>query len=150
LELQRRADRLLLSRFAPSAVVVDRNLEVANFRGNTGKYLETPQGLATFSLFKMAREGLLVPLRDAVAEARKTKLAVRREGLPFRDAAGRTSRVTIAVVPLHDDARHFLITFEPMGQRRPAKPTNASRAADKRSIATMEQELSSTKDYLQS
>ena len=148
-ELQRRAERLLLTRYAPVGIVVDRAFAITSFRGQTDDYLQAPQGIATFNILKMAREGLAGPLRDAMAEARRTKLEVVRSGVTFRRPDGKLARVTLIVNLLHDDSRHVLVTFEPA-----ARKSRLARAAggreDARKVATVEQELSTTKDYLQS
>ncbi len=69
----READRIALSQYAPPGVVVNAELQVLQFRGPTGAYLEPPIGRASFDLLKMAREGLILPLRSAINEAMKEK-----------------------------------------------------------------------------
>ncbi|HET7453782.1 MAG TPA: CheR family methyltransferase, partial [Thermoanaerobaculia bacterium] len=150
LELQHRAERMLLTRYAPVGAVVDRNFNVVSFRGATGMFLEAPQGIASFNVLKMAREGIVMPLRGLLDEAKRTNVELRRDDVPFRRPDGRLSRVDIEVVPLHDDARHLFLSFhlrEGRGRPRPAPPPPA---AETQSVAKMEQELSSTKEYLQS
>ena len=77
----RRIDRLLLSRYAPPGVVVNGKLEILQFRGHTGPYLEPAPGEPQFNLLKMAREGLLSALRVALSEARKKNATVRMAGV---------------------------------------------------------------------
>ena len=55
----KRVDRLLFSRYAPPGVIVNEELEILQFRGHTGPYLEPAPGTPQFNLLKMAREGLL-------------------------------------------------------------------------------------------
>ena len=62
-DAQKEADRILLAKYAPTAVLVDSNLEIVHFRGDTGAYLMPASGKASLSLLKMVREGLLIPLR---------------------------------------------------------------------------------------
>ena len=69
LDAARRVDRLLLSRYAPPGVVVNEKLEILQFRGHTGPYLEPAPGEPQFNILKMAREGLLSPLRVALSQA---------------------------------------------------------------------------------
>jgi two-component system CheB/CheR fusion protein len=56
--IEKEADRLILGRYAPAGVVVNAEMEIVQFRGKTGAYLEATPGTASFDLFKMAREGL--------------------------------------------------------------------------------------------
>ena len=44
-------------------MLVNAELQILQFRGDTGAYLKPASGQASFSLLKMAREGLMVPLR---------------------------------------------------------------------------------------
>ena len=45
-DVQRDVDHVLLARYAPACVLVDENLDVVQFRGRTGPYLEQPAGPA--------------------------------------------------------------------------------------------------------
>ena len=78
LEVQREVDRVVVSRAVPSGVVIDKNLEILQFRGDTGRYLKPAPGIASLNLLKMAREGLLTELRNAVTEAQNTGVTVTR------------------------------------------------------------------------
>ncbi len=44
IDLQRKADLIMQSKYAPAAVVVDSDLQILHFRGHTGFYLEPPPG----------------------------------------------------------------------------------------------------------
>src|SRR5207249_3349376 len=57
-DLQKEMDRILLSKYSPASVLVNKNLEVLQFRGHTGNYLEHSSGSASMNLIKMAREML--------------------------------------------------------------------------------------------
>ena len=70
--LARHADDAVLERYGPPGVLVNDRLEVVQFRGRTGPYLEPPDGEPQSQLLKMARAGLAAPLRIALAEARRT------------------------------------------------------------------------------
>src|SRR5437763_920001 len=76
-DAQKEADRILLTRFSPAGVVINSEMEILQFRGSTGAYLEPPVGKATLNLLKMAREGLMLPLRAAIQKAKKDGLTVR-------------------------------------------------------------------------
>lgn len=66
-DLQREADRVVMARYAPPGVVINDDMEILQFRGHTGPYLEPAPGDASFNLLKMARQGLLHDLRGARA-----------------------------------------------------------------------------------
>jgi len=86
---QREAERVTLNRFAPPSVLIDAQLEVLQFRGDTGLFLKPPSGNASFQVLKMAREGLMLPLRAAIKKAKEQNEVVRREGVRLLRMAGR-------------------------------------------------------------
>ncbi len=75
LDVTREADRIVLAKYAPAGVVVNDLLQIVQFRGQTGMYLEPAPGTPNFNLLQMARDGLLVALREALE-------AARRDGVP--------------------------------------------------------------------
>ncbi|HKC52970.1 MAG TPA: chemotaxis protein CheB [Myxococcota bacterium] len=158
--LHSEASRILLERYAPAGVVIDNELEIVQFRGKTGPYLESPPGEPSLSLLKMAREGLLYALRTAVHSARKQKQPVRREGIRIR-VDGAAKEVSLEVIPLVSrDRTHFLVLFEdatpraePAASRVEARAKTPGRTAARREetrVARMQQELAANRDYLQS
>ena len=121
---QREADRLLLSRYAPASVVVDEALNILQFRGETGPYLEHASGPPSMNLQRVARPELLIEITPAIQEARDTGREVRREGLSVNGLRD----VRIEVVPLRRSSteRCYLILFED-GSRRPTGWRRASK-----------------------
>ena len=113
MELQREADRLLLARYVPPAVLINEHLEILQTRGRTASFLELPSGKASLNLLKMARPGLLFELQGAIDEARKQGFEAIRQHVRVEDE--KTKTVTIRVVPFKvpTQAQHsFLIIFE--------------------------------------
>ena len=92
LDVQREADRVLLSRFAPVGVVVDETMTVLQFRGRTAAYLEPPPGIASLDLFRMLREGLLAEVRSATSQAKAENIVVTRDRLLVRDGSANACR----------------------------------------------------------
>jgi two-component system CheB/CheR fusion protein len=164
---QREADRVSVSQFAPPAVLVDADLHVLQFRGPTGAYLQPPKGKASFDVLKMARTGLMLPLRAALNKAKRERRRIRKEGVRI-EQADQTRIIDLDVIPLTNlRERHFLIVFEDVhepgvpaasrragGRRmslsRPPPGTDARRRDASRRVAELETELRETRDYLQS
>ncbi|HTS18586.1 MAG TPA: chemotaxis protein CheB [Verrucomicrobiae bacterium] len=156
-DIQREADRVLLGRFAPASVLVNDRMEILQFRGHTGSYLEPAQGSPSLNLLKMAREGLFMELRGAIHRARRQGVTIRREGLRVRSNGGIVS-INLEVVPIKSMGvreRHFLVLFEESDHRplaapvvRPAPPQKAERL--EKTAVRLEQELTATKEYMQS
>src|SRR5262249_29773472 len=127
-DAQREADRVVLQRYAPAGVLVDSDWEILQFRGSTSPYMEAPSGKATHNLLKMAREGLLVPLRTALHQAKKDDDPVRKEGLRVK-FNGHTRDFNLEVIPIKSptaNTRNFLILFEPVAHLLKQKPAEAA------------------------
>lgn len=154
IELQREADRLLLNRYVPAAVVVNDHFEIVQIRGRANRYLELPSGKATLNLLKMAKSGLLFELQTALEQARSSAAVVRKENVQF-EVNGGFQNVTIEVMPFQaplQSQQTFVVTFEEAsGAPKPEVPRKPESAdAKDRQIAQLKQELAATKEYLQS
>lgn len=161
IELQREADRLLLARYTPPAVVINDQLEILQSRGRTGTFLELPTGKASLNLLKMARPGLLFELQSAIDEARKNGVEAKRENVHV-ESNGHTKQATVRVIPFKtpvQEQHSFLIVFElhvadsepPDGEVLPPKLLTATEQTERdKQIAQLKQELAATKEYLQS
>ena len=145
-------------------MLVNAELQILQFRGPTGAYLEPPTGKASFDVLKMARQGLMLPLRTAINKAKKENNTARRENVKVHQN-GDVRAVNIEVVPLKNlRERCFLILFEdaeksayvagaPARQERgrPAEmPLSTRPNKDSRRAAELERELAEMRDYLQS
>jgi two-component system, chemotaxis family, CheB/CheR fusion protein len=165
-DVQKEADRILMARYAPPGVLVNAELEILQFRGDTGPYLAPAPGKASLNLLKMVREGLLVTLRAAISRAKKEEAPVREEGLRVKSAGG-TRKVDLEVIPVKGGAGEeggFLVLFEESGLSRQASPGQgggggaprpraraaAGKEAAEQESGRLKQELAATREYLQS
>lgn len=153
-EVPREVDRMLLSRFGPAAVVVDEGLRVLEFRGDTSPFLDHGHGKATLSLERLVRKGLLMELRQAIADARRSDAAVRKAGLQVRHRQNLQS-VSIEVLPIKGRAsaeRCLLVLFEASGAAITTEPpvTRSADEGDARDteIERLGQGLAQTTEYV--
>jgi two-component system CheB/CheR fusion protein len=172
LNAQREADRLMVNQFAPPGVLINAKLQILQFRGPTSAWLEPPSGKASFDVLKMAREGLMLPLRAAINKAKKENKTVRREKVRVQQN-GQTRTVNVEVVPLKNlRERCFLILFEDkdgghvkaasvselqqakrisgVRDRHATERAEGNNAARSRRATELERELAEARDYLQS
>ena len=101
--LARQADLWLLAQFAPASLVVDDALNIRQFRGRTGPYLEPASGPPSHDLQRVVRPEVLVELLLAIRQARETGLTVRRD--PVRVDDREVSIEVAAAVGPECDAR---------------------------------------------
>jgi two-component system CheB/CheR fusion protein len=161
IDLQRKTDLIIQSKYAPAAVVVDADLQILQFRGRTGFYLEPPSGEATLNLFRMARENLAVPLRKAIEAAGRQNISTRETGIGA-EYRGERRQIDIEVTPIGGPApgeRYFLVVFEQATassspSREPAIPPEPPLAPSD-AIVTLEaqvrelrQQLAETREFL--
>jgi two-component system CheB/CheR fusion protein len=160
LEIQKEADRLVMSKYAPAGVVVNEHFEILQFRGQTGAYLEPAPGTAALNLLRMAREGLLPSLRTLMEQAKQGRKAVQKEHVRVK-SNGDYREITLVISPFalsSSKARLFIILFEdPQLRPAPAPPLTAPDKVLHDALGEaghdarhLEEELSSTRGYLTS
>ncbi len=156
------ADQYVLEKIAPAGVIIDESMNIVQFRGAIGQYLELVSGTASFNIFKLAKEGLLLELRPAILRAQKERIPVKSTGSRVTQN-GTSKSIMIEVVPLRQsptNESHFLILFhDKPADVFPARLTPRSGRGKRNNTevraAVMEnsrlkKELTATKDYLQS
>jgi two-component system CheB/CheR fusion protein len=159
IELQREADRLLLSRYAPPAVVINDQMEILQTRGRTGAYLELASGKASLNLLKMVRAGLLFELQNAIEEAKASGVEAWRRGIHI-EANGHSHSIDLRIVPFRaplQEQHSYLVVFEPIAahgavpsSKEVAPLTESERTEKDKLLTQLRQELSATREYLQS
>jgi two-component system CheB/CheR fusion protein len=155
-DVHKEAERLLLDRFSPPAVLLNADLEILRFLGSTEPFLVPPQGKATFSLLRMIRQDLLAPLRALLKKAKSGMVPVAKDGLrlPDHDAE---REITLEVIPVASKGagegcwlvlfrdRSFVQQAPPAGARRTHARSKAEDSLAR--IAELECELDSAREY---
>jgi len=154
-DVQREADRIVLSQYAPAGLIINENLQILHFRGQTSPYLSPPPGEASLGLLRMVRPEFAAELRSAIHRAKKLEITVRKEGIRVH-REGRLWDVCLEVIPIHGDLseRFFLVLFRETPVHEPAGPetTGRTRAGGRRvpEDAQLRVELQTTRENLQS
>ena len=161
---QQEADALVLARYSPPGVIVDADLACLHFRGQIGRYLEPTPGAASLDLLKLVRRGLFAPLRGALTQARQAAAPVHQRGVSCQ-LDGEQCVVDLHVLPLQavgGEGPCLLVLFDEFaappgaaaGPEDPAGPAGSGGEAEAQApaddrIATLEQELASTRESMQ-
>jgi len=152
-QLLQMADRIMLSAYAPAAVVIDSNMRVQQFRGRTDIFLEHMPGPATFNLLQLVRPSMVGDLRATIHRAVKTNKPARKESSLVK-LDGKLREINIQVVPFKitaTDKPWLLIIFDE--RTKGAKPLKLARAlgktATEREINELRRELTASKESLQ-
>ena len=152
------ADQVILSRYAPAGVIINSDLEILQFRGQTSPYLEPSPGKASLNLLKMARLELRLDLRSAIYNARDQDLPITKDGIEMSKGL----LVKLDVIPLRPNGdQFFLVLFESCPSQillAPAAVSPPPKSRKERAIKTdtdmevvrLTHELEKTKEYLRS
>jgi len=144
-------DAVLLSQFIPASVIINHDLEILQFRGDTSLYLQHSAGRASFNIFKMAQLEITFELRNAIHHAIKTKRIVRKKGIEMsRDLDKNTIQiVNIEVKPLEVDGEELLVVVFSGHKMDLESPTvngvNTNTIAKDLRIQKLEEELASAR-----
>lgn len=153
------ADRAILAKYEQAGVIVNENMEILQFRGDTSPFLNNSPGTPSTELFKMVREGLGADLHIAVAKAKKEGQAVQKKGsrIKYQD---KLKEVFFEVIPLMVVAGTpcFLILFSmlPPGPGFAGEPAASKGKKVKKTGGNaqalrnreLEEELAAMKTYL--
>jgi two-component system CheB/CheR fusion protein len=157
IDLQREADRIVLSEYAPSGIIIDSQMRVHEFRGRTSRYIEHASGTATLNILQMVRPSLVVDLRTAIHKALKENVEVRKEGMLLK-TQGQTYEVSMVVVPFStppSSEKWLLVLFDdgrPVTEstEKPGKPNGKGRPDNRETeIQRLRTELDANKESLQ-
>ncbi len=158
LDIQHEAERAILDAYGPPGVIINQEMQILQFRGQTGPYIEPAPGGASLNLLKMARQDLALELREMLHQAIGSKTTVRKENIHTRHG-GSSQTLNLQVIPLQgtEMAEHcFLVLFEPAsdvrGGKRKSDGPAVSATPDARDlkIHELESELLTSRQYLQS
>ena len=144
-DYRKETEAALLEHFAPPAIVVDPDLRIVHFQGDTGPYMAPATGQPSFHLLKMVRPELVVDLRAAIYDAKKSSGVAHKSGVRM-EQAGRPVMVGLSVRPLAKSKgvkRDLLVVF----QKSEAAPEVAAggKPADRR-VERLERELAALRE----
>ncbi len=142
------AQQVLLDRFAPACVMIDRKLQVLYVHGQIENYLTIPAGELTTRIVDMAREGLRARLRGAIGKCIETGRPVSITARTRRGEKSVPVKTTVSPLRhLRETDGLLLITFE--DQRFPAAKSGRQGAVNG-DVRQLADELKITREELQS
>lgn len=147
-ELLEMADRIMLSAYAPAAVVIDRALHIEQFRGRTEDYLEQIPGPVTRNLLQLVRPSMVADLRAVIDRAIANDKPARKDRALVK-LEGKTREVNIEVVPFKlaaSDKSWLLVIFDETTKgTRPGRLLEVlGRTTTRREMSDMRRELTAS------
>jgi two-component system CheB/CheR fusion protein len=151
------ADKIVRAGYQPAGILVAADLDVLQFRGQVGPFLDPVEGPPELKLPRLVAPGLSSAAEAAIREAAKTKAAAtRRWTSPGGGGAGRGVEVEAVPVTSPGADTYFLVMFTERGeedgrpdmrgkQREDHRSTDAEDAAD----GQVRRELDETRQQLE-
>lgn len=163
--LRELTERILIQKFTPVSILVNKRGDIVYIHGRSGRYLELPPGESGINnILKTAREGLRYELTSALHRSVIHKETVCRTGLKVR-TNGDFTHINLTVEPVSEDlkpdreASLYLVVLEDVPSfTRPEQQAVATAeikigpACDsaEKQIAELKKELQAKEEYLQS
>ncbi|HEY4745469.1 MAG TPA: chemotaxis protein CheB [Desulfuromonadaceae bacterium] len=141
--IQSIADRILLQKYSPPAVLANDQGDIVYISSRTGKYLELPMGKANLNVFAMAREGLKQELFGAFQKAQRQDSAVIMHNLRVGTNGG-SQMINLIVQRVNEpELRGMVMIIFKDVETAPeiARKRRSTKAGDIESIRISEQEL---------
>ena len=136
-------------------MIINEKSEVLYIHGRAGKYLEPPSGEFTGDIVAMAREGLRLELATAIRKVGVRKTETRTQHIRVK-TNGEDQLINLVIKPISQPPSlegTLLVIFEdlPFEDKAGLQPTTdvSIDAEPLPRIRQLEQELRSTKEYLQ-
>ncbi|MFV5701278.1 CheR family methyltransferase [Flavobacterium sp. XS2P12] len=115
--LENAIDSTLLSSYMPACAVVNKDMEILQFRGPVSSYLEHASGKASLNILKMARPEFAFELRNAINKALETKQSVHKSGIEIKiESVLRLMSFEVCPLKIEWDEPLMLIVFKPQEQ----------------------------------
>jgi len=144
-DFEKTADDIMLSKYVPSGVIVNENMDIEQFRGRTKHFLEQTSGKPSHNLLTLAKPGLAFELRSILHKAKKQGEAITKENIPVK-IDNTLQNISIEAIPLPDTIEpYYLVLFHEQTSAagdKPHKPFNDSEKDEKgQRIQQLEEEL---------
>ncbi len=153
-DFQKTADEYMLKNHTPAGVVVNEAMDIVQYRGKTGSYLQQSSGKPSHNLMALAVPGLAFELRNVLHKVKQGDEEVKKEKIPIK-LNDELHTISIEAIPLHNTIEpHYLILFhdtssEKNDQGPETEGAETDEAPDKDRdlrIQQLEQELVDTRE----
>lgn len=153
-EMTKMVEKILIKKYVPSSVVINKQGKIVFIYGRVGKYLEPAQGAASLNILDMVREGIKFELNSAIHSAVSKGEEVEYKNLEVK-TNGDFQPINLKVKPINkpESMKGLLIViFEDVKSLEDVgKPENLPKTGPKKNerIMDLEAELNVIKKRLQ-
>jgi len=154
LDVEKEAERVMLSLYMPASILVNKDLQILRFYGAAFPYLQPASGKASLNLLKLIRDELIFELRSLIKQVKKDGKSIRKDRINLIDH-GQHREITIEVHPIRTMPEpHMLVVLQPSTAPAEApvvKPAAGYKQEEKDNrIAALERELKDAREHVKS
>lgn len=152
-EIEQAINSTLLTRYMPACAVVNKDMEILEFRGPISLFLGHATGKASLNILKMARPEFAFELRNALTKVIKTKQPVYKSGMEMEsESVLRLMSFDVSPLKMDWEEQLMLIVFTlqaPIEKiATDGKGTKGNSAQKDRRILRLAEELSNTRSEM--
>jgi two-component system, chemotaxis family, CheB/CheR fusion protein len=152
-DFQKTADEIMLNKYTPAGVVVNDLMDIVQYRGKTGQYLEQSTGKPSHNLMVLAIQGLAFELRSILHKVKQENREIKKENIPVK-INDNLRTITIEAIPLPNTIEpYYLVLFhDSSNSESQPKPDSEKPSLNEKDlrIAQLEQELVNTREDMRS
>lgn len=134
---------ILLTKYTPASVIINKNLDIVHFHGDTSPFLAPSPGKPNFNILKMAREGISFELQNAISKIKEEKENIRKDNVKVN---GQPYQISFEIFLLPNDDEHLMVLFYKMPLPDSDKKLH-DKSAQKR-INELEKELTQLRENI--
>lgn len=138
-DFQKIVSDILFSKYTPVSVIIDENLEIVHFHGDTSPFLSPSSGKPSFNILKMVDENIKSELHDTILKVKKEKINIRKDNFPVKKQSHLAS---FEVLLLQNDNEHLMILFYKIPLEDELKTKLIQKNQDQKRIDELEVDLS--------
>ncbi|HYG19046.1 MAG TPA: CheR family methyltransferase [Ohtaekwangia sp.] len=146
-DVEKESDRILLSRYVPASVLINKDMEILRFRGVTSAFLNPASGKASLNLLKMVREELIFELRGLLNQSMKTEIAVSKEDI-YIDSTGQNVSIDIRPIKSAKAVYYLIVVREYYPKAATPVKGRDSKRAEAAKILKLEQALRDAREHI--
>jgi two-component system CheB/CheR fusion protein len=110
-DIEKETDRILLSKYVPASILVNKDFQIVRFNGPVNQYLQPAAGKASLHLLKMVRDELIFELRGLIQRAKTDGIAAKKEGFNLSQNGKNETIIEVTPIKFSAEASYFLIVF---------------------------------------
>lgn len=149
---EQEADTILLGTYVPPTLLIDEQLRIVRFYGNTGPYIRSPQDRPSLHLLRMVRDELVFEFDNLIKRSNKEEGTVVSSGIQIGTGAN-ARQLSVEIAPLRvSGGRWKLVIIREMPGEigYPAEDKNPGRtlAQKEQRIQSLEKEATELRSLL--